>query len=556
MPDNIPFSIGLESLPLDTFQTNNSANGNMYNSSFGTSISAGGASYTGGIIDINAPTVEDNVYITDASLKQVYIEMTVFQSFPVQMEDGKYTYIPDKTSRTDGAGTNKGGLSYNCNSGICGFCDNFDESILDAQIGNVTNFKIGASIGHDYGTKYLKKFYPEVAWSSSDFGNLKKDGFFIAEMVIPISATQGKPVRCTLVDNGPFHKWAIDVMGSFCLLNEVKDLFKIKAVKADNSTLIVGDTVKFPFADKKYDYINGEIPGFSPEAVKSWVTSSCLYNNVKTSPFKAYYGEVIAGPKRPDNGHSMIRVKFYIDPSKKEAAEKKIGKSLPDALFKPNYDGEVVDISETLTIANSNITDNSSIWERIYDSGVRISQLLRQRAAQNPGAPLYKVGRNLVRSNDNNFIVVSQKGTDCSGGAFWILVNAGIILPEGIAMGPPITGYMRSWKNGWPPELKLAPGIKAVPVPINSVQPGDLILWDRNKESNNHLMIYAGQGKAFDFGNENYVKAQQPVSRSHISSSPRGSNYYVYSYGAWRFVATNTNETPPAAQTNNTVEST
>jgi hypothetical protein len=188
MPDNIPFSIGLESLPLDALQANNGANGNTYSSNFGTSISAGGASisadganYTGGIIDINAPTVEDGVYITDTSLKQVYIEMTVFQSFPVQMDDGKYTYVSDKTSTGDNAGTNTGGLSHNCNAGQCGFCDKFDESILDAQIGKVPNFKIGASIGHAYGTQYLKKFYPEVAWTAGDFGALKKDGFFIAE---------------------------------------------------------------------------------------------------------------------------------------------------------------------------------------------------------------------------------------------------------------------------------------------------------------------------------------------------------------------------------------
>jgi hypothetical protein len=239
----------------------------------------------------------------------------------------------------------------------------------------------------------------------------------------------------------------------------------------------------------------------------------------------------------------MIRVKFYIDPSRRADAEKKVGKSLPDDLFKPNYDGEVVDIGGTPSIADPGVTDNSSIWERIYDSGVRVSQLLLQRAAQNPNRKLYKAGRNLKKTNENGFRVVSQLGTDCSAGAFWILVNAGIILPEGPAMWPPNTGYMRSWKNGWPPQLKLAPGIKAVPVPIQSVQPGDLILWDRNKDSDNHLLIYAGQGKKFDFGGDASVKKQQPIAGSHLSSSARGSSYYVYSYGAWRFVS----DSAPAA---------
>lgn len=547
MPDRIPFSIGLEAVPSDALQQINNAIGTTVGSiinnaglSSSQELTKNGMSFMGSTVGLSEPTVEDGVYITDESLKQVYIEMTVFQSFPVQMEDGKYTFVTDNTSTTDGAGTNTGGLAHNCNGGQCGFCDNFDEGILNSQLENVKNFKVGASIGHSYGTQYLQKFYPEVKWSSGDFGTLKRAGLIIAEMVIPTSSTQGKPVRCTLVDNGPFHKWAIDVMGSFCLLDEVKDLFRIKAVKADGSAQVVdGNSLKFPFADKQYDYINGEIPGFSPTAIKSWLNPNCLYNGVKTSPFKRYYGECKAGPKRSDNGHSMIRVKFYIDPTKRDEAEKKVGKKLPDDLFKPNYSGETVNIGGTPSYSSNELVDNASIWERIYKSGVEISNLLVQRAAANPGVKLYKNGRELKKSSENGLSVVSTAGTDCSAGAFWILVNAGLIEPTSLALSPPNTGYMRAYKNGWPSNLKLAAGIKVVPVSIENVQPGDLILWDRNKDSNNHLLIYAGPGKKFDFGNDAAIKKQQPVNGSHLSSSPQGSTYYVYSYAAWRFLPEN-----------------
>lgn len=538
MPDNIPFSIGLsEVLTTQGLTQQFGRNITSAGAAVTDALSPVGQGFSGTVIGLNDPEIEDNVYITDKALKQVYIEMTVFQSFPVQMEDGKYTFVSDNTSTKDGAGTNKGGLSHNCNGGICGFSDNFDESILDSQLESVKNFKVGASIGHAYGTEYLQKFYPEVKWDVKDFGKLQRAGCFIAEMVIPTSSSQGRPVRCALVDNGPRHKWAIDIMGSYCLLDEVKDLFRIKAQKADKSVQIIdGQTVKFPFANKKYDYINNEIPGYSPSAVKEWITSNCLYNGVKTSPFIRYFGECVAGPKKSSNGNSMIRVKFYIDESKREEAEKRVGKSLPDDLFKPNYSGAVINIGNVPSLAASDIPQNGSIWERIYASGVNVSKLLLQRAAENPGITLYKNGRNLQKTNQSGFSVVSAKGTDCSGGVFWILINAGLILPEGDAMWPPNTGYMRPYKNSWPPNLKLAPGIKVVSVPISNVQPGDLILWDRNKDSNNHLLIYAGPGKKFDFGGDASVKKQQPIAGSHLSTSPAGTTYYVSSYAVWRFV--------------------
>lgn len=348
-----------------------------------------------------------------------------------------------------------------------------------------------------------------------------------------MSATEGKPVRIALVDEGPQAKFAIDIMGAYCLLSEVSSLFTINADLNGQMITIDNNTIKFPFKDAKYDYVNGAVPGYSPSAVLPWVTSNPnqLYKGLKSTPFKRYFGAAKAGPKN-NLGHSMVRVRFFIDPANRERAERIAGKKLPDDLFKANYNGETVQIGSNFAFAN-NLPPNASIWERIYNSGVNVSKLLLQRAAQYPGRKLYGAdGRNLVKVNDGDgFIVKSKFQTDCSGGSFWILVNAGIVLPQGDAMWPPNTGYMRAYKNGWPSKIKLAPGIKAVPVPIDSVQPGDLILWDRNKDSNNHLLIYAGPGKKFDFGCDASCKKQQPLSGSHKQGSPPKGGY-----GAWRFV--------------------
>jgi hypothetical protein len=377
MPDdvsnNIPFSLGLEVLPATAFQL---IKGSNFNSSYGSS--SGGNTYFGYdnfpdnyggsanavpvfnsdflldgyypriAVGLDKPKIEDGVYLTDKDLKQVYIEMTVFQSFPVQMEDGTYTYVPDGVSANTNDGTKIGELSLNFAQGRCGFCDKFDATILKDQINKgVQNFKVGASIGHDNGMAYLRKFYPGVKWKSDDFAKLKKAGFFLAEMLIPISTSTAIPVRCALVDNGPFNKWAIDVMGAFCLLDEFKNLFRIRATRVtDNTRHTIGDTIKFPFADKKYDYINGEILGYSPSAILDWIDPRKGYKVLTNSPFRGdYSGECINGPKHPRTKNSMIRVKFYIDPSNREAAEQTVGKILPDDLFKPNYTEESLDVS-------------------------------------------------------------------------------------------------------------------------------------------------------------------------------------------------------------------
>lgn len=269
--------------------------------------------------------MENDVYVANTDLKQVYIDMGIFQSFPVQMENNEYTYIRDEIS------TNSSGVLA---GGRLGFCDKLDASIMLDLIQRGGNFKVGARIGHSKGMEYLKKFYPNTNWNNNDFANLEKAGFFLAEMLIPAGGADLQPVRCALVDDGNNGEWKIDVMGAFCSLNIFKNLFKVTATKtADNSTHIIGDTIKFPFADEAYNYKKGEILGYSPGAIYDWLSGRENCTVSKNSPFKGNYSveRIHAGQNK------KVLVKFYIDQSNKKAAEALVNKELPQELFEPNY---------------------------------------------------------------------------------------------------------------------------------------------------------------------------------------------------------------------------
>lgn len=530
MPERFPFSIGLNASLLQVSGSNTAQPTSPF--SIGSLLSGTnhGATYTGAKIGLSEPELQDGVYISDPALKQVYIPLTVFQSFPVQMEDGSYTYITDSTSTTDNAGTNIGCLSQALNGGVCGFPDKFSKSILQAQSNSVKAFKVGGSIGYMYGDRYFQRFYPEVQWKTGkggDFLKLKRHNCIVAEVVMPTSSTEGRPIRINLVDDGPHSAFKLDVMGAYCLLNDVKDLFKIQAEGAGGWKNIDNNIIKFPFADGKYDYVNGEISGYSPDAVLKFREN--LYKNLEVSPFKRYLGTGRSGPK-DGKGHSLVRVRFFIDPQNREKAEKLVKKTLPDELFKTNYQGETIDISPSFKIErNLLLADNSSIAGRILNAGVKVSTYVK-----NSGEGYDQAGRDLQLASNKgltDFKYVSRHGTDCSSSVAWILAEAGLLdFGNRKVISPPGTGIWRQYKNSWPnKELPLVKGLKGVPVPIEEAKAGDIILWDRNKPSNNHVLIYAGPGQVFDFGSTKSCNKQQPLARSHLSNVSGGC-------WAWRIV--------------------
>lgn len=530
MPERFPFSIGLDASRLQVPTSNAPQLTSPLSVGSLLSTASNRATYISSKVGLSEPELQDGVYISDPTLKQVYIPLTVFQSFPVQMEDGSYTYITDNTSLFDNAGTNIGQLSQSLNSGVCGFPDKFAYSILQAQTSVVKAFKVGGSIGYMYGDRYFQRFFPEVQWKTGkggDFLKLKRNNCITAEVVMPTSSTEGRPIRINLVDDGPHSAFKLDVMGAYCLLDDVKDLFKIQAQDSSGWKNIDNDKIKFPFASGKYDYVNGEISGYSPEAVLMFRKN--LYKNVESSPFKRYLGTGRSGPK-DSKGHSLVRVRFFIDPKNREKAEKLVKKTLPEELFKTNYQGGTVDISPSFKLEkNLLMSDNSLISGSILTAGIKVSSYVSLS-----GEGYDQNGRDLIPASKkglSDFKYVSRHGTDCSGGVTWILAEAGLLdFGAKTVISPPGTGIWRQYKNSWPnTALPLAKGLKGIPVPIEEVKPGDIILWDRNKPSNNHVLIYAGPGQVFDFGSDKSCNKIQPLSRSHLSDVSGGC-------WAWRIV--------------------
>ena len=142
-------------------------------------------------------------------------------------------------------------------------------------------------------------------------------------------------------------------------------------------------------------------------------------------------------------------------------------------------------------------------------------------------------GRKLERGEGTGLTWISPVATDCSGGVFWVLSEAGLIKnPLGGAPGTP------TYRNDW--SRFLVDGYKVIQVQKEQLQKGDIILWDRGRDRNNHVSIYVSPGCYIDFGNEDYINKPQPANRP----DPQGVINKVY----WRIVPVD-GAAPPAAPT-------
>lgn len=143
-----------------------------------------------------------------------------------------------------------------------------------------------------------------------------------AEITIPIDASTGKVIFLKVVDLSP--KGVIDIMGSICALNSLKDIFKITGFLeknySDKGAKWREVNPSFIFADKTYDHIKGEIDGFGPDYINTYKPTN------EESLFKTY----IVSPPSSD----QFFVRFFVDQSLRETAEKAVGHKLPDAFCK------------------------------------------------------------------------------------------------------------------------------------------------------------------------------------------------------------------------------
>lgn len=361
MKTAIPFAIGLESLPADALRKDTTAG-------VAGAGGAGGVFPSGGMgTAIDVPWSEinmDGYFNSDMNAKQLVCPMTMFQSFPVITSDGTITRATDHTSTVDGAGTNLGGVSdASVNSGKSGFPDGCNPAVLQSQHnGGVQNFTVGCGMGFMYIDAWFKKFFPELNWKEgtdrqSSYGAVRSGGWtgklvgrgcLWCEVVFPTSNTTAKAFKVKFSSAGPAHEGPrFDIMPAVCLINDYRDIFRVKCKRNGSYHLVDGTNLAFLFQDCHYDYVKGQIIGYGPETYykKCYPTSTTPFaaNDAakvfkESAAYSTYVASTAGGPTGV-NGFSIVRVRFFIDRSVKDKVEKLLGITLPEALMQVNYDG-------------------------------------------------------------------------------------------------------------------------------------------------------------------------------------------------------------------------
>lgn len=443
-------------------------------------------------------------WVTDPSLKQVGMVMTVFQSFPVKVngEDKPYTMVVDQTSTIDGAGTNKGELCI----GVLGCPDGYDVSLLDKVASNTKGggFKVGASFWNERGAEYLQHYYPEVGFTVDHVNKMRRACILNAEVVIPTNGTAGKSFKIKMVDEGPrppyaYVKggnnaglWKLDIIGAFCMLTDNQSLFEIVGKRGGESVKIDNTTYEFPYKDAHYDILTGEIPGYTPEALKEIASGGQV--NANKAMVSKYFGH-------PIGGEVACRVKFYVESAHKAQAEEIVGKQLPEEFFTTNGKYGTFGVG-------SFAAGDGSVGAAIRQAATMVGYYCNTNRI-NYGA----IG-GYVKKPDG-LVIGKGRNIDCASGINCILATAGIFT---FSPGE-YYGNTAWWRSGGHLS-KLAPGYTATKVfagsaiPADLLAPGDIILYDRGRDTNNHLSLYIGPGERADFGNSKSASSLQPLASS------------------------------------------
>lgn len=514
-PPIIDFALGLDRLQI--------SNPGLSGLSFGGGFSGG---YEKNVTDVQLNGQMSGYWVSDPALKQVGMVMTVFQSFPVKIEgmDRPYTMVVDQTSTVDNAGTNKGDLCI----GTLGCPDGYNVALLNKVASNTKGggFKVGASFWNARGLEYLNHFYPEVGFTIEHVNKMRRACLLNAEVVIPTSGTSGKAFRIKMVDEGPrppyaYVKggsnaglWKLDIIGAFCMLTENQGLFDIHGKLNGKMTRIDNTTIQFPFKDSKYDILTGEIQGYTPEAMKELVSTGQV--NPNTAMITKYFGH-------PAGGEVACRVKFYVDPTHREKAEKIVGKPLPDDFFK----------------TNGNYTAGLDGVNFVPGDGT-IGSLIRQAATLVSGhCTSNRIGYGYIGSyikRPDGVIIGGGRTIDCASGINCILATAGIFKFSAGEM----YGNTAWWRNGGHLK-KLAPGYTATKVfagnavPPEILEPGDIVLYDMGKDSYNHVSLYMSPTEHVDFGSAKKVSTSQPLAQPVRTTKYKPGIREII---VWRFTST------------------
>lgn len=498
-------------------------------------------------ISVGSGVELDGHFMKDAELKQDYIDLEHYLSFPIEYKnkDGQaeFAMYKDSSSNTDSAhttgtlayggaccpllGASPAGSANSPSSGIGQRILAAESALKEYNGGNTTDFLVGAAVNPKTILDYFSHFYPSAQVTEQHINKLCQKGLLNAEVLFNFGGGKGKAFRLKIVDTYKTEN-KFCVMSVFFMTSALKSYCPLTGSHLDKTfSNARNDGYKFPLEDKRYDYKSGTIAGYNPNYIRS------IADYIKFD-FSGSGNLTQFGVSQENAGGAKCRVRYFIDEGKKGEAGT-VCTTLPDELFKTNYsDGSEQTFENTTVSIISGDVDNEKILQAVKILGPKIAawtykgaKTIYARAGGTFTAGNSKFGTQYWFSGLEN--LAADKGTsspvgphvDCSSWVTWVLIEAGAITP-----GYQLTSGMFHNRCGTcSAASRLRPGYKLQLISkASDVRMGDIISWPK------HVAIAAQDGSLTrQFG----MGSQQAINRYLTSTM---SNDYGGATHAWRVV--------------------
>lgn len=263
---------------------------------------------------------------------------------------------------------------------------------------------------HRSGNEYLKRFYPDTQWKNNAFNILRGANCLTAEITIPTSTTSGKVIFIKVINESPLN--VIDIMGAYCMLDEIKNLIKIVPKPNDKWKEL---NPQFIYSKNGYNQVLGEIEGFRKDYVD---TAGVIKIDKPNCLFKGY------GVSLPTKSNNVF-VRFFVDPSLREVAEQKLNHKLPDEFCKAHNQSSTIITGSVVINTNYNISGNLSDKEKeilskpiTYTNAIYPQVILPQdqvKTGKTPWGKAYKSINGLAKAKvPDNYPMIVEAGTGAS----------------------------------------------------------------------------------------------------------------------------------------------
>lgn len=475
-------------------------------------------------------------WLTDTKLKQVQVQITCFQSAPLQYTHEGKKYYGEVQDKADTTGDHPYSITGEASFAGCGIgaigailyppdinnCVNGKLSTrlqewannLDRAESRRKDFYVGAAIAVKTLADYLNHFY-NLGIDGKVADKLAQKGIVCAETLFNTGGSQGKAFRIRVVDaasrenstrgtaktfnhQGQYYQYdVLDINIALLLTNDFSEIATINS-KELNETVNQGNLV-FPWASSSYNYKKAQIPGYGPKGIAEL---GLVY--------ESKLGTIINGDRlvfktkalTDNKEHHIARVRFFVDPENKDIA-KSVIPNLPDEFFQTNYS----DRATAFFTAASDASQYSSVGFAIVDKSQQIMMNAVGKgyvyAIENgvqKGSPILQAapaGRTL------KYMAIAKPYTstiyvDCDSFVNWALLEAGLTTNTNLHNGK--AGEWTTQKVA----QSLEPGYKAIEISnITQAEPGDILIYGKGVS---HAAVFdkleGGSIKGYSFGTQ------------------------------------------------------